>query len=161
MSPLIRNLTIVLLLLPPLLGIVALIKQSGWLGAIALFMVVVYASVWLGWRPVCFRITDENLTIAFPLWQRLIPLASVTEVRVLDLKTFLQQFGDPFRVGAAGLWGGFGWLWTSQGGWVEFYVSRSDQFILVGRSGHPPLLITPRSPHDFVATLEAKRNRSG
>lgn len=54
------------------------------------------------------------------------------------------------RIGAGGLWGGFGWLWTSRKGMVEFYVSRTDGFVLITRPNHLDILITPSTPEAFL-----------
>jgi hypothetical protein len=52
-------------------------------------------------------------------------------------------------------WGGFGLLWTSRGGLVDFYISRTDRIVIVERKSGRPLLITPERPEQFVAALEA------
>jgi len=153
MSPLIQGLTIGLLLLPLVFAIAAWVTQQAGLAGVALFLGVLYAGVWFGCRPTYFQVTDRDLTIVFPVWQRSVPIVTVTAVRQIGPTEFRQRFGSALRVGVGGLWGGFGWLWTSRGGWVEFYVSRTDHLVLIERSGHLPLLITPRSPQHFIGVL--------
>lgn len=159
MSPLVRNLTIGLLLLPVILAIAALVLWQWELAGIALLIAVLYAGVWFGCRPVAFEVNDHDLVIVFPVWQRRLPLATITAVQPISSAGFLQRFGWVLRVGVAGLWGGFGWLWTSRKGWVEFYVSRTEDFVLIERSGGIPLLLTPRSLDHFVGVLGAKCDR--
>jgi hypothetical protein len=59
------------------------------------------------------------------------------------------------RIGVGGLWGGFGWLWTTRRGLVEFYVSRADGMVLIERRGARPLLITPADPEKLLRALQA------
>lgn len=162
MSPLIRGLTIAVLSLPIVLLGMAFVLQNVRLAGIAALLALLYAGVWLGCRPVYFRVTDRHLVIVFPVWQRVIPLATITQTQLLNLDQFQQRCGHlALRVGVAGLWGGFGWLWTNKAGWLEFYVSRADQMVLVERSGHLPVLITPQSPDHFIDVLGARRDQGG
>jgi hypothetical protein len=57
------------------------------------------------------------------------------------------------RVGAGGLWGGFGWLWTEKRGIVQMYVSRTDRFVWIERGAERPWLISPENPEAFVRLL--------
>jgi hypothetical protein len=57
------------------------------------------------------------------------------------------------RVGAGGLWGGFGWLWTQRRGIVQMYVSRTDDFVWIERPGERSWLITPERPKAFVRAM--------
>lgn len=150
MSPLIRWLTIGLWLLP--LGFVlgGLLSGQVLSWAIAVFLLILYGAVWLGCRPSQFVLSETSLEIQFPLWRRRIPLRTVTNIRRIDKDEFYQQFGLALRVGVGGLWGGFGWLWTARGGWLEFYISRSDRFVLVERSKGNSLLITPHDPEGLL-----------
>jgi hypothetical protein len=58
------------------------------------------------------------------------------------------------RVGVGGLWGGFGWLYTSKG-LLGLYVSRTDRLVLVRLRTGRPLLVTPEGDERFVAALRA------
>jgi hypothetical protein len=60
------------------------------------------------------------------------------------------------RVGAGGLWGGFGWFWTTRRGLVRMYVSRIDHFVWIERGPAQPWLITPDHPDAFVRALSTR-----
>ena len=57
------------------------------------------------------------------------------------------------RVGAGGLWGGFGWLWTQRYGMMRMYISRTDGFVWIQNVSDWPWLITPETPEAFVRAL--------
>jgi hypothetical protein len=59
------------------------------------------------------------------------------------------------RIGAGGLWGGFGWLWTKRKGMVQMHVSRTDGFVWIERKADRPWLITPENPEAFVRALSS------
>ena len=73
---------------------------------------------------------------------------------MLSREAFRREFGWGVRIGAGGLWGGFGWLYTSKG-LVGLYVSRTDRVVLVRRRAGRPLLVTPEDDERFVAALRA------
>jgi hypothetical protein len=77
----------------------------------------------------------------------------VAGARVLSGREFRDRVGFAMRIGAGGLWGGFGWLWTSRRGIVEFYVSRLDGYVLLERCSGRPLLFTPADPEGMVEAL--------
>ena len=154
MSPLIRGFTIALWVLPVFLGISALVSREGFLGVIAFLLLVLYGSVWLGCRPSRFVVTSNYLKIVFPIWQRKIPLQDVSSIRLIDRNTFQREFGWAVRIGVGGLWGGFGWLWTSRCGFLEFYISQINEFVLIERLTGKSLLITPSHPQQLVATVQ-------
>jgi hypothetical protein len=52
-----------------------------------------------------------------------------------------------------GLWGTFGWLWTSRAGLVDVFVTRTDGLVLVTSREARPLLITPADPDAFVRAV--------
>jgi hypothetical protein len=75
-------------------------------------------------------------------------------------REFRDEHGWAMRIGAGGLWGGFGWLWTSRRGLVEFYVSRLDGYVLLERRTGRPLLFTPVEPERVASALsEVARDR--
>jgi hypothetical protein len=156
MAPLIRWLTLLLCALPVAFVAAALANPASlallW---VALLLAALYAAVWIWWRPSRFAVSARGIELMFPGRRRRIAAASITAAAVLDRAAFTRQFGRALRVGAGGLWGGFGWLWTSNG-WVEFYVSALDRYVLVRRHGHMPLLISPEDPEAMVAALEAQ-----
>jgi hypothetical protein len=154
LSPALKIITGLLCALPLLFIILAITLQLPvfWLTAAGLG--ILYALVWQWCRPTAFVITPEHLSITFPRWQRRIPLSTIVDVRRVDMATFAQEYGFALRVGVGGLWGGFGWLWTTRKGWVEFYISRQDRFTLVLRNTGLPLLISPEPGAEFVETLQ-------
>ena len=119
------------------------------------FVVLIYASVWLWYRPSRFEVTPEGLTAVFPLRRRTTPLTAVGKAERIDPKELKRRYGQLYRVGAGGLWGGFGLLWRP-GTKVEFYSSRMDGWVLIQRQGRPPLLITPERPDELVALLSSR-----
>ena len=158
MSSLIRGITIFLWLLPLLLGGIAFHFHLFSLAIVALLLIVLYGVIWSGCRPSRFLLTPQSFEIIFPLWRRRIPLSDVARISHINGGQFQQQFGWALRIGVGGLWGGFGWLWTSRKGLVEFYISQLSQFILIERYAGHPLLITPTNPNQLISMLKKLRN---
>ncbi len=154
MSPSIWVLTSVAWSVPVLLTVVsiALPEARGMLW-IAGFVTLVYASVWLWWRPTAFDVAGSELRLCFPLRERVIPRQDLSRVRQLDRRQLRELLGFAVRIGAGGLWGGFGWLWTQKLGLVEFYISRTDGLVLLERGAGRPLLISPLDPAGFEHAL--------
>jgi hypothetical protein len=71
---------------------------------------------------------------------------------LLSREAFRREFGWATRIGAGGLWGGFGWLYTSKG-LLDLYVSRTDRLVLVRLRTGRSLLVTPLDDERFVAAL--------
>lgn len=162
MSPVILSLTIAVGCLPVIFAFWAIFTEGlnrQMAIATVLFLLLLFAGVWLAARPSRFLITAETFTIAFPLWQRSILLGDLGEVQSLTEQTFRERFGWAMRIGVGGLWGGFGWLWTQKGGMLEFYVSRTDGLILLERRSGNPLLITPATPQEFIKALRGNQER--
>lgn len=155
MSPAIRWMTVVLLLLPAVLAVVANTSGPPQLGIVGLWLIALYAAVWLFARPTRFELTDEGLAVVFPAWRRTIEASDGFRARALDGREFREEFGLPLRIGVGGLWGGFGWLWTSRRGLVEFYISRFDGMVLVERGSGRAVLLTPESPATLVSAAAA------
>jgi hypothetical protein len=154
MAPFIRWLTWLLWALPAGLAVAALANpRSVGLLWIALLLAVLYLAVWIWWRPGRFEVSERGLVLVFPGRRATIAISDIESASVVDPKAFRQQFGLALRVGAGGLWGGFGWLWT-RNGWVEFYVSALDRYVLIRRRRRIPLLISPEEPQRMVAMLE-------
>jgi hypothetical protein len=74
-------------------------------------------------------------------------------VRLIDRATLRREAGWGLRVGAGGLGGGFGWLWTQRRGIVQMYVSRIDGLVWIERVHDRPWLVTPEQPEAFVRAL--------
>jgi hypothetical protein len=152
MSRAIRVLTLVVLGIPVLfvalaLGLGAPLLLPG------LFVAVLYLAVWFAARPSAFELGPGELAICFPLWRRRIPRAAIASARLLDGAAARETLGLAVRVGVGGLWGGFGWLWSTRRGWIEMYLSRTDGLVWIERRAGIPLLITPERPADLVASL--------
>jgi hypothetical protein len=152
MSPLIRSITIAVLALPPVLFVAAAL--GGWPFAVpGLLLLAMDGWVWLRFRPSRFVVGPDALEVRWPLKARRIPRADIAAVRVIDADTLRRETGGGVRVGAGGLWGGFGWLWTGRRGLVQMYVSRTDGLVWIERAGGRPWLITPHDPEGFVRAL--------
>lgn len=154
MSPMIQGLTIALWLIPLGFGLWALISRQPFAGLIFLLVIALYGGVWFWARPARFVVTHDFLKIEFPAWRRAIPMGDISQVRSIDKATFQREFGGAIRIGAGGLWGGFGWLWTTQRGLIEFYISQVDEFVLIDRLTGKSLLITPEHPTQFVTAMQ-------
>ena len=157
MSRSIWILTAIFLPVPLLLAGTALVRGGplGLLG-VAAFVAAVYALVWLWFRPTRFELAPGALRIVWPIRRREIELASVEGLELIDAKDLRSEFGLLLRVGAGGLWGGFGMLWSSRGRHLDFYVSRLSPLVLIRRRLGRSLLITPEEPERFAAELRAR-----
>ncbi len=122
---------------------------------LVLTLLAIYATVWFYWRPGSFLVSAQGLEVIFPLRRRFTAASDITGCRLVSREEFKSHFGRAARVGAGGLWGGFGLLWTQHQGWVEFYVSRCDDFLLIERQNQKPLLISPERPEEMLAALES------
>lgn len=154
MSPLIRGLTLALWLLPFSFLLYYVCVGQIFSGAIALFLFALYGIVWFFCRPTGFEIVPDHLGIVFPAWRRRVPFRDVSGVHLIGSDEFKKKFGWAMRVGVGGLWGGFGWLWTSKGGLVEFYVSRVGGLVMIERHAGKNILVTPAEPEKFVSSME-------
>lgn len=153
MSRLISVLTTFLLALPAAL-IATSFNGPQELAVIGLFVLALYAWVWLRYRPTRFKIHPDGLEVVWPLRRRVIPCQDITSVQLIDGLQLRKAIGWGMRIGAGGLWGGFGWLWTKRRGVVQMYVSRTtDGFVWIERGGDRPWLITPEQPEVFVRAL--------
>jgi len=167
MSPLLLWITL-LLLAVPIAFLYAAINAPQPIGAssavILFFLVSIYASVWSIGRPAAFLVSSQGLEIIWPLRRRFISREHLSGAETIDLAALKQEFGIILRVGAGGLWGGFGLAWSSKGKHLSLYVSRhKDGFVLVRAGGGVrPLLLTPARPREFAAAaadLWANRER--
>ena len=139
MSPLILWLTLGLLAAP----VAVLMSALFWklmLVIPGLLLGAIYAWVWLRFRPTSFVVHSGALEVIWPLKRR--------QLR--------REVGWAVRVGAGGLWGAFGWLWTQRRGIVQMYVSRTDGFVWIERIRDRPWVITPENSEAFVRALSSK-----
>jgi hypothetical protein len=156
MNVLIRGLTVFLLALPAVLALAgAASTRQRPLLPVAGLMALVYVAVWLWWRPTRFEVSDEALDIVFPARRKSTPRGAILSARPFTVQSMRSELGFPLRIGVGGLWGGFGWLWTTRRGLVEFYVSRTDGMAFIERRGAYPLLITPADPEELLRALQA------
>jgi Bacterial PH domain len=144
--------TIVLAVLPVAFSVAAAL--GAWpLWGPALLLVLIYGWVWTRFRPTAFVVHPHALEVIWPLKRREIRREQISAVRLIDSRELRRQVGWGMRVGAGGLWGGFGWLWSSRRGIVQMYVSRLDRFVWIERGSERPWLITPDRPEAFVSAL--------
>lgn len=134
----------------PLIRVFTVISQDILFRILAVFLIGLYGCIWLC-RPYCFIVSSDTVKILFPIWQRRILIREVSSICIINKESFDQEFGWAIRIGAGGLWGGFGWLWTAKKGILEFYISRLDRldrFVLLERLTGQRILFTPdRSEH--------------
>ncbi len=152
MCPVMLTLTLLFLAAPPALLVGALFGGNH-LWMVALLLLAIDAWVWLRFRPTRFTVEASGLTVTWPLKRRVVPRASIVSARVIDRQELKREIGWGIRVGAGGIWGGFGWLWTTRRGVVQMYVSRTDEFVWIERAGGRPWLLTPEEPGKFVRAL--------
>ncbi len=121
---------------------------------LGILLSALYVIVWVFWRPTRFELSPNgSLDIVFPGRRREIAASELVGCRLITKHQFRQEFGHALRVGVGGLWGGFGLLWTSKGGSVDFYISRTDGFVLIERRSSRPILITPENPRGMVEVM--------
>jgi hypothetical protein len=157
MSPIILVMTLVLLALPVSFAVAAMAGAKFHI-APCLIVTLIYAWIWLRLRPSRFVLQDRSLEVIWPLKRREIPRSSISAVRLLDREELKQEIGWGMRVGAGGLGGGFGWLWTKRHGIVQMYVSRTHGFVWIERRNDRPWLLTPDEPEIFMRALRRKFN---
>jgi len=101
--------------------------------------------------PRTFRIARMSIGIrVVSALLLVIPRSTIVSCRTLGAADLRREIGWGARVGAGGLWGGFGWLWTRRRGVVQMYVTRTDAFVWIERGRERPWLITPENPDEFV-----------
>jgi hypothetical protein len=155
-----RVMTVVVLLVPPVMLVASHSSPApvhqGLLGVVGL-MSLLYLSVWFAWRPSRFDISTRGLSIAWPIRSRQIAASDLGEIAVVGREDFRRDYGRGMRVGAGGLWGGFGLLVTSKET-LAMYISRTDRFVIIKLRNARTLMITPEDPERFVAALRAATN---
>jgi hypothetical protein len=152
MCRVISVLTFVLLAIP--LGfIIGAALGPGLLLVPGLTVAVIYVWVWTRFRPTEFVVHPHALEIVWPLKRRELSRDQISAVRLMTRADLRQEIGWGMRVGAGGLWGGFGWLWSARRGIVQMYISRLDRFVWVERGNERPWLITPDRAEAFVRAL--------
>lgn len=160
MSADILIITSLVLPLPALLVAAGLHQHSKTLLCAAAFVAFIWSSVWLFWRPSRFEVTEAGLDLIWPLRRWHIPAREISGIERLSRSDFARAFPRALRLGAGGLWGGFGWLLTANGK-VSMYISRTDDLILIRRGDERPVLVTPANPQRFVDALRRAGPRQG
>ena len=117
-------------------------------------MLGIYAFILIALRPTGFVLDGEGLRIEWPIRSRRVPRATLIEARQIDRAALGAELGWTVRVGAGGLYGTFGYLWTSKKGWVDVQASRVSDFVLV-HTTERTLLLTPDRPEVFVRRFNA------
>jgi hypothetical protein len=79
-------------------------------GDSALLTSLIYGWVWLRFRPTQFIMHPERIEIVWPLKRREFLRSDIVSIEWLTRHELKQNVGWGMRVGAGGLWGGFGWL---------------------------------------------------
>jgi hypothetical protein len=122
---------------------------------ISALVALTYASVWFVWRPTRFEVDPDALRIVWPIRARTISRRTIAAVRVVPGGDVLRrEYGAGVRIGAGGLWGGFGLLKTRTTTF-SMWISRTDRLVVVELRDARPLLVTPDDPERFVAALRA------
>ena len=155
MSPLVRTLTTIIYAITALLAAGAILGTAPMFIPLALVLLL-YAWIWLRFRPTRFSVDAQRLAIDWPLRRVELPRADIIAVRLVDRAQLKEAIGWGLRVGAGGLWGGFGRLWTKQRGLIHLYISRTDRFVWVERRHGKPWLITPDRPEEFVRLFDQR-----
>jgi hypothetical protein len=160
MSRLILVLTVGLLALP-VVFLANAVFGKGLLVAPALILLGIYSWVWLRFRPSLFVVHPGALEVVWPFKRLVLRRDGISGVRLIEGRELRSETGWCMRVGAGGLWGGFGWLWTERRGIVQMYVSRTDGFVWIERTNGRPWLITPEQPEGFVRALSRSASGTG
>ncbi len=154
MSGLILWLTILVFPIPFAMAGSALYWGVHPLLAVAGFMGLVWAVIWFYMRPSHFTVSDRGLQIVWPMRQQLVETAQIESAELVTDAEFRQRWGIGMRIGAGGLFGGFGWYRTRTVTF-RFYISRTDEFAIVHLRNDRPLMLTPDDARRFVDMLNA------
>lgn len=154
MSSIIRAFTLALLGLPVVFLVLYFMHADAWpLLPTAGFLALVYASVWFFGRPSQFEVDPTALTIRWPVRSRRIARGEIRGASIVTGRDLRGKLGFTVRIGAGGLFGVFGWLWTPRRGLVDIYTSRADRMVAVERTNGRLMLLSPGDPEAFVSAL--------
>ena len=146
-------LTVVVLALPAASLAGSLASGSVGLAVLAVLLAALDAWVWLRLRPRRFVLRSDSLEVIWPWRRRVLRAEHIGSAKTLTARELRAATGWAIRLGAGGLWGGFGWLWTSRRGIVQMYISRGTGLVWIECSAGRPWLVTPERPDEFVAQL--------
>lgn len=147
----IRTVTYLLLILPITVLAVSLTFIKLML-LLVIFLLAIYVWIWIWFRPTRFEVSPDALTIVWPVRTRRLERADITGVTLITRAELRERIGWSIRVGSGGIWGGFGWLYTSCG-WVRMYISRIDRVVWFDTAQGMPWIITPDQPEEFVSAM--------
>ncbi len=153
MSPMMRTLTFIMLALPLLLGAMGYFASSQVLLNIAGLIILLVIGVWLGMRPTGYEVDSTSLTLRWPIRSKKFPKNRILAARIVGTDELRAELGQAMRIGVGGLFGAFGYLWTSNRGMVEFYITGQDRFVLIDLRGGKTLLLSVERPEEFVNAL--------
>jgi len=158
MDPTMRIMTLICYAIPAIIGGLAVAAPGAvrpiMLGTTAV-IVGLYAAVWFWFRPREFVLDADGLELVWPARRRRILAQSIVGARVVDLAQLRRELRYLLRIGAGGLWGGFGLAKTARGT-LELWVSRTSQIVWIECEGRRSLLITPADPERFVRELPTR-----
>jgi hypothetical protein len=144
----------VLLGLVPLMGAMGLVQGTPVLLWAAGAVLAVAAIVWTAFRPAWFCVRDGSLIIRWLIRERRVPLSDIHTVRMVQgAAALLEEVRPGWRIGAGGLFGTFGLLWTRKHGLTAAYLTAMDQAVVIGRSGGRPIVLTPDDPRGLLEEL--------
>ena len=158
MSGMIRVVTAAILPLPALILAFGLLGPKAVLPSLLAGSAIVcglWVCVWCWFRPTRFEVGPNGMLIVWPWRQRLVKRDEIAGAVEMSNRDFLAQYGRGARVGAGGLWGGFGLLMTKKET-LDLYASRADRFVLVHRRQGRTMLLTPERPEQFVDAVRAQ-----
>lgn len=122
--------------------------------AIAGILIILFGYVWFWLRPSGFKITDDDLVIVWPLRKKVISRRVIRDVQAKTKTVFRDQYGMGIRIGAGGLWGGFGYLWTKKE-MLEMYITSTEHLVVLEIEDGRNVLISPDDENRFVTDLRA------
>jgi len=155
MSGSIKVITYIMEAIPFLLVYFGFANHNPGLFIVAIFFILLIASVWLWMRPTHYAVDSRALTIVWPLRKYVVLRSGISKIRILDKSQIKKELGFALRIGVGGLFGGFGLLWSRRQGLIRFYITRLDDFVMIDRRNDRPLLITVDNPHSMVKELGA------
>jgi hypothetical protein len=158
MSPLFAWMTYALFGLPVALLSAPLVTGEYVLAAPGLLVIGIYAWIWLWFRPTRFEVSSAGVDVVWRLRRERIPREAIVATRPIDRAALRQEAGWGMRVGAGGVWGAFGWLWTTKRGIVRMYISRLDGLVWMETTDRP-WLVTPAQPDLFRVALSQAASR--
>ncbi|MEZ5500516.1 MAG: PH domain-containing protein [Steroidobacteraceae bacterium] len=121
---------------------------------------VIFAAVWLWYRPGGFEVRDGCLVIRWPLRQRRIALETVVSATPVTKEELHARYGRGIRIGAGGLWGVFG-LYRTPRQLFDIYVTNTYRLLVIERVDDRPLIISPADPHEMAQLLSTTRANAG